>query len=107
MKSLEFFSATEEELDSLCEFFSLFADSSRIKILCALARSPLCATDLEECSEISRTAIVHQLRRLKRARLVKTYKENRKTVYALDDDHIHRIFETGLEHIRHGKEIDE
>lgn len=93
--------ATEEELNRLSEFFFLFADSSRIKILSALEQQPRCATDLEEQLGISRTAVVHQLRRLKSARLVKSFKRNRKTLYALDDQHIQMIFEVGLEHIRH------
>ena len=96
-----FVPAEEEELEKLADFFSLFADSSRIKILSALDHSPLCAPDMEEHLGISRTAIVHQLRKLKAAGVVKTYRDSRKTVYALDDEHIHHIFNTGLDHIRH------
>ena len=93
--------AKEEELEELADFFSLFADSTRIKILSALDKAPLCATDMEMSLGISRTAVVHQLRKLKAARLVKSSKEFRKTMYTLDDEHIHHIFNTGLDHIRH------
>lgn len=93
--------AKEEELEELADFFSLFADSTRIKILNALDKTPLCASDMENSLGICRTAVVHQLRKLKAARLVRSYKEFRKTMYALDDEHIHHIFNTGLDHIRH------
>ncbi|MDI9513591.1 MAG: winged helix-turn-helix transcriptional regulator [Clostridiaceae bacterium] len=89
----------EELLYDLAEFFKVFGDSTRIKIIWALFEADMCVCDIAKLLNMSQSAISHQLRVLKNSRLVR-YKKSGKTVYySLNDDHIERIFELGMEHI--------
>lgn len=89
----------EETLYDLAEFFKVFGDTTRIKILCALFESEMCVCDLSALLNISQSAISHQLRGLKAARLVKFRREGKVIYYSLDDEHIKHIFDEGLKHI--------
>ena len=89
----------EGTLCDLAEFFKLFADSTRIKILYALAGSELCVCDLWQGLGLTQSAVSHQLRILKQMRLVKYRKEGKTIYYSLDDDHIQSILNGGLEHV--------
>ena len=89
----------EENLYDLAEVFKVFGDSTRIKILWALSESEMCVCDLAVLLNMTQSAISHQLRLLKQARLVKNRREGKVVFYALDDIHVKRIFEQGLIHI--------
>lgn len=89
----------EDMLYSLAEFFKVFADSTRIKILYALLNSEMCVCDISEVLEISQSAISHQLRLLKQMKLVKFRREGKSIFYSLSDDHIKSILNKGMEHI--------
>ena len=89
----------EETLYDLAELFKVFGDSTRIKILCALFESEMCVCDLSALLSISQSAISHQLRVLKSARLVKFRRDGKVIYYSLDDEHIKNIFDEGLKHI--------
>ena len=89
----------EETLYDLAELFKVFEDSTRIKILCALFESEMCVCDLSALLSISQSAISHQLRVLKSARLVKFRRDGKVIYYSLDDEHIKHIFDEGLKHI--------
>lgn len=89
----------EETLYDLAELFKVFGDSTRIKIICALFESEMCVCDLSNLLNMSQSAISHQLRVLKSARLVKFRREGKVVYYSLDDDHIKQIFDAGLNHI--------
>ena len=89
----------EELLYDLAEFFKVFGDSTRIKIICALFQSEMCVGDLANVLEMTQSAISHQLRVLKQARLVKNRREGKVIYYSLDDNHIKGIFDQGLHHI--------
>ena len=89
----------DETLYDLAEFFKVFGDSTRIKIICALFESEMCVCDLSALLGVSQSAISHQLRTLKSNRLVKYRREGKVVYYALDDDHIKHIFDEGLNHI--------
>lgn len=89
----------EELLYELAEFFKIFGDSSRVLILSLLQREKLCVSEISELSKLSPSAVSHQLRILRQARLVKYQKSGKEVYYELDDDHIEKIFEQGLEHI--------
>ncbi|MGL4772372.1 MAG: ArsR/SmtB family transcription factor [Clostridium sp.] len=89
----------DETLYELAEFFKVFGDSTRIKIICALFKSEMCVCDLSNLLGVSQSAISHQLRTLKSARLVKFRREGKVVYYSLDDDHIKHIFDEGLRHI--------
>ncbi len=89
----------EETLYDLAELFKVFGDSTRIKIICSLFESEMCVCDLSVLLNISQSAISHQLRVLKSARLVKFRRSGKVIYYSLDDEHIKQIFDAGLHHI--------
>ena len=89
----------EEILYDLSELFKVFGDSTRIKIICSLFESEMCVCDLSALLNISQSAISHQLRVLKSARLVKFRRAGKVIYYSLDDEHIKQIFDAGLHHI--------
>lgn len=89
----------EENLYDLAELFKVFGDTTRIKILWALAESEMCVCDIAALLNMTQSAISHQLRVLKQARLVKFRREGKIVYYSLDDEHIKRIFDQGLTHI--------
>lgn len=87
-------------LYDLAEFFKVFGDSTRIRILSALSRNEMCVCDISALLSMTQSAISHQLRILKEARLVKYRREGKVVYYSLDDDHVKEIISTGLEHIK-------
>ena len=89
----------EETLYDLAEFFKVFGDSTRIKIICALFEAEMCVCDLSALLGVSQSAISHPLRTLKSARLVRYRREGKIVYYSLDDEHIKHIFDEGLRHI--------
>ncbi|MDD2494161.1 MAG: metalloregulator ArsR/SmtB family transcription factor [Tissierellia bacterium] len=89
----------EETLFDLAELFKVFGDSTRIKILWALDEVEMCVCDIAVLLNMTQSAISHQLRVLKQAKLVKNRKEGKVVYYSLDDDHVKQIFDQGLEHI--------
>jgi ArsR family transcriptional regulator len=86
-------------LYDLAELFKVFGDTTRVKILYALFNSEMCVCDIAALLGMTSSAISHQLRVLKQARLVKYRKEGKIVYYSLDDDHIKQIFDQGLLHI--------
>jgi DNA-binding transcriptional ArsR family regulator len=84
----------------LADFFKVFSDGTRLKILSALFHSELCVCDLAATLDMSHSAVSHQLRIFKAARLVKYRKEGKNVYYSLADSHIAQIFNQGLEHIQ-------
>lgn len=89
----------EESLYDLAELYKIFGDSTRIKILHVLFEAEMCVCDIASLLEMSVSAISHQLRVLKSARLVRYRKEGKSVIYALADDHVRTILGQGMEHI--------
>lgn len=89
----------EELLYDLAELFKVFGDSTRTKILWALDEAEMCVCDLAYLLNMSQSAVSHQLRVLKQAKLVKNRKEGKIVFYSLEDEHVRHIFELGLYHI--------
>lgn len=89
----------DEVLYDLAELFKAFGDSTRVKIICALFESDMCVCDLATILGVSQSAVSHQLRNLKSARLVKFRREGKIVYYSLDDEHIKHIFDEGFRHI--------
>ena len=83
----------------LSDFFRLFGDSTRIKILFSLDKGEMCVCDISETLGMTMSAVSHQLRILRDAHLVTSRKEGRMVFYSLCDDHVKTIIETALEHI--------
>lgn len=90
----------DETLYDLAELFKVFGDTTRIRILYALFSSEMCVCDIADLLGMTHSAISHQLRVLKNARLVKFRKEGKVVYYSLDDNHISQIFDCGLAHIQ-------
>lgn len=89
----------EDKLVETAELFKMFADPTRLKIICALMKKEMCVCDLSALLDVSQSAVSHQLKSLKQTRLVK-YRRNGKVVYySLDDEHISKIFEAGYAHV--------
>ncbi|CDD67964.1 transcriptional regulator ArsR family [Eggerthella sp. CAG:368] len=89
----------EEILYDLADLFKVFSDTTRIKILFALMDKDLCVADIAETIGASQSAVSHQLRILKQARLVKFQREGKNVIYALSDDHVHTMLDQGMTHI--------
>ncbi|MBW6462779.1 MAG: ArsR/SmtB family transcription factor [Dethiobacteria bacterium] len=89
----------EEMLYDLAELFKVFGDSTRIKIIWALFEEEMCVCDIAYLLNMTQSAISHQLRVLKQARLVKPRRDGKNIYYSLDDQHIEEIFNQGLNHI--------
>ena len=89
----------EERLYDLAELFKVFGDSTRIRILYVLFESELCVCDIAALLNVSQSAISHQLRVLKQARLVRNRRDGKTVYYFLADDHVRVILGQGMEHI--------
>lgn len=89
----------EEELFDLAEFYKVFGDSTRIKILYVLFEAEMCVCDIARLLNMTVSAISHQLRVLKNARLVKQRRDGKTVFYSLADDHVRTIISMGVEHI--------
>ena len=86
-------------LIELAELYRVFGDSTRIKILYALFEEEKGVGEIANQLGMTMSAISHQLRILKQARLVKFRREGKMVYYALADDHVRTIFAQGLDHI--------
>ena len=85
----------EDIIFDMAELFKVFGDSTRMKIISALLQDELCVGEIAEITNSTQSAISHQLRVLKQAKLVKF----KKVYYSLDDDHIYQIYKLVKEHI--------
>ena len=90
---------SEGSVGALAETFKVLGDATRVRILDALSRSELCVCDIARLLGLSESAVSHQLRLLRGMRLVRPRREGRMIFYTLDDQHIVRLFEQGLEHV--------
>ena len=89
----------EDTLYDLTDLFRIFGDSTRIRILYVLFESEMCVCDIAALLGMTQSAISHQLRALKNARLVSSRREGKTVFYALADDHVKTIIDQGLEHV--------
>ncbi len=86
----------------LADLFSALSDPTRLAIISALLEREMCVSEIADGIGISESAVSHQLRGLRQMRLVRPRKEGRQVFYCLDDDHVARLFQVGLEHVIHG-----
>jgi DNA-binding transcriptional ArsR family regulator len=91
---------SERELDRLSLTYKVLGDPNRLKIVMALKKVEMCVCDLAAFTGLSESAVSHQLRRLKDLALVKSRRDGQIVYYALDDAHVSRLLEVGLEHVR-------
>lgn len=90
----------EETLYDLADLFKVFGDSTRLRILCALFNCEQCVQHIAGELNMTHSAISHQLRFLKQNKLVKNRRVGKTVFYSLADEHVKRIFDQGLEHVR-------
>ena len=90
----------EDRLYDLAELFKAFGDTTRIRILFALFEEDICVCDLAASLNMTQSAVSHQLRLLKQARLVAGRREGKQIIYYLADDHVRTIIQKGMEHIQ-------
>jgi DNA-binding transcriptional ArsR family regulator len=86
----------------LAETFKVLAEPTRIRILQAISDEELCVCDIAAVVNATQSAISHQLRILRSARLVKSRKDGKMVYYSLDDDHVRNLFEEGIRHLKEG-----
>ena len=89
-----------EQLQALADFYKVFGDFTRIRILCILLRGEMCVCDLAQTLDMTQSAISHQLRVLKQVKLVTSRREGKTVLYSLADGHIRTIINQGMEHIQ-------
>ena len=93
----------EETVIRLSDVFKILGDPTRVKILSVLAKREMCVCDLAATLSMGQSAISHQLRLLRGARLVKYRKEGKEAWYSLDDEHVVSLMNQALEHLEHGE----
>ena len=89
----------DEMIFDLADFYKIFGDTTRVKILYALDKSELCVCDISALLGMSVSAVSHQLRALRESDLVRTKRDGKVIYYSLSDDHVKSILECGMEHI--------
>lgn len=91
----------EEGILPLSKIYKALGDPSRLRIVYVLSKSSLCVCDIASLLEMSQSAISHHLRILRDLNLVKYKRDGKLVIYSLDDDHVLKLFEEGLEHTKH------
>lgn len=94
----------DEEIRQAAEMLDVMGDPTRARILCALSGDELCVADIAELLDMTSSAISHQLRILKQARMVRGRRNGKNIFYCLADEHIETIFRMVLEHISENAE---
>lgn len=89
----------DEMIFDLADFYKIFGDTTRVKILYALDKSELCVCDISTLLGMTISAVSHQLKILRDSNLVKTRREGKVIFYSLTDEHVKEIIECGMEHI--------
>lgn len=90
---------SSEAILELAAFFKILADATRIRILSALSHAEMCVCDISVLLNMTQSAVSHQLRLLKQARLVKNRKDGKIVYYSLDDKHIKDVLSVGFDHL--------
>lgn len=93
---------SDRDAQQIAQIFKLLGDATRVKILQSLSRRELCVCDIAAIVEMGQSAVSHQLRLLRNARLVKYRREGKLAWYSLDDNHVNSLLAQSLAHIKHG-----
>ena len=99
VKKIKKIMPSDDLLFDIAEVFKVFGDTTRMKIISALLEAELCVGDIAEITNSTQSAISHQLRVLKQAKLVKFRKEGKIVYYSLDDEHVSEMYEMAKRHI--------
>ena len=90
----------DQEVKNVADVFRIFGDPTRVRILGLLMEGEFSVTDITQRLDMNQSAVSHQLRILRDARLVRSRRDGKQIFYALDDDHVRTILFMGLEHVR-------
>ncbi len=85
----------------MADFYKILGDTTRMKILYALDKGEMCVCDIANVLGMSKSSISHQLGTLRRSGIVRCKKAGKEVYYMLDDDHVKKVIEIGIEHIEH------
>ena len=91
----------EKDINSLTNIFKALSDPTRARIIYILSQSSLCVCDISTILDMTQSSISHHLRVLRDTKLVKFKREGKLVVYSIDDDHVLKLFEQGLDHVKH------
>ena len=89
----------DDLLSNLAVFLKTFGDPTRIKIMYSLMKGDLCVADIASVTQVSQSAVSHQLRLLKQAMLVKSQRSGKNVIYSISDTHVSTILEQAMTHI--------
>jgi len=92
----------EQTSTHLADLFSALSDPTRLRIISVLLEGEMNVGEIASQLEMTESAVSHQLRGLRQMRLVRARKNGRQVFYALDDDHVAKLYRLGLEHVEHG-----
>jgi ArsR family transcriptional regulator len=92
----------ENTFTHLADLFSALSDPTRLRIISVLLEGELNVGDIASQLGMTESAVSHQLRGLRQLQLVRSRKDGRQVYYALDDDHVARLYRLGLDHVEHG-----
>lgn len=91
----------KNNFDACCSFFKVLGDPTRMKLILALLNGPLCVNDLTNKLNMEQSAISHQLKLLKKARVLKSIKKGKNVFYSFDDQHVEDIISIAIDHLNH------
>ncbi len=91
----------DKDINKLTNIFKALSDPTRARIIYILSQSPLCVCDISTILDMTQSSTSHHLRVLRDTNLVKFKREGKLVIYSLDDDHVLKLFEQGLDHVRH------
>ncbi len=92
----------DDTLFSVADFFKVMSDSTRVKILNLLELGELCVCDIAFILNMTKSAVSHQLKNLKTVNLIVGRKQGKEVWYSLADDHVKKVFDISLEHLKEG-----
>ena len=101
LKKGDYMTDKQESLLKLAELFKILGDPTRLKIVELLLENEMCVNHIAETMGMGQSAISHQLRVLRQARLVTYRKEGKTAYYSLNDDHVEGLVRMGMEHVSH------
>lgn len=94
-----------ELLSALADLYKVMGDPTRLRLLLSLEKADFCASDLADLCGMSRSAVSHQLKALKAAKLVKSTRDGKSMIYSLDDDHVHDILRVAFAHVMENESL--
>jgi ArsR family transcriptional regulator len=88
-----------EVIFELADLFKVLGDSTRLRIMFTIADTEMCVLHIAQALNMEQSTISHQLRVLRQNKLVKVRRNGKQIYYTLDDEHVKKVIEIGLDHI--------